>query len=52
VTDERQNTAEAEEGVGKEGTRMRNPKALEILYQEVQKNKNNYLTDYRMTSET
>jgi hypothetical protein len=32
VTDERQNAAETEEGLGKEGRRMRNRKALELLY--------------------
>ena len=52
VTDERQNAVETKEGLGKEGTRVRNRKTLELLYQEVNKNKNNYMTDYHMTSET
>jgi len=52
VTDERQNAAETEESLGKEGTRVRNRKALELLCQGVKKNKNNYMTDYLLISET
>jgi hypothetical protein len=32
VTDERQNAAVTEKGLGKEGTRERNRKALQFLY--------------------
>jgi len=52
VTDERQNAAETEKVLGKEGTRVRNRKALERLYYKVKKNKNNYKISFRMTSET